>query len=394
MSERQPDFVDECYADKDLSMLQKLTLVIPTYNRNYYLSRCLWYHAHFPFGQIIVADSSPEEKKVVNRETVEKIRSFFSANILYLEYPDERDEYGSMIYRKWNDAASHIQTKFAQNCTDKEFIIPTTSCCAIQFLEENSYYSVADGLYYQLSYDENGKEAYYIWQGEASYAADTALGRITQSLEQLVPVGMQFSIQRAENFKTIYQNLDRHNLYDIRFGEAEIEMSPILMGKTKRMDFPGSIRDLLSLKSKSMGVSSYNKSESSCSRYPLLPDYPKDRYEVLYQNLINCLKSYGTISSENDVIRVIDNFLQKRYQHKQKLLNKSQYVRKIVEKVWHAQPKAIQDKLRILLGEKMLAKPSKPASIIPPEVEIIQQIILSTLHLHNEDSVIPAVSHI
>ena len=56
------DFVDECYADKDLSLLKKLTLVIPTYNRNYYLSRCLWYHAHFPFGQIIVADSSPEEK--------------------------------------------------------------------------------------------------------------------------------------------------------------------------------------------------------------------------------------------------------------------------------------------------------------------------------------------
>ena len=47
---REMDFVDECYADKDLSLLKKLTLVIPTYNRNYYLSRCLWYHAHFPFG--------------------------------------------------------------------------------------------------------------------------------------------------------------------------------------------------------------------------------------------------------------------------------------------------------------------------------------------------------
>ena len=47
------DFVDEYYADKDLSPLKKLTLVIPTYNRNYYLSRCLWYHAHFPFGQSV-----------------------------------------------------------------------------------------------------------------------------------------------------------------------------------------------------------------------------------------------------------------------------------------------------------------------------------------------------
>ena len=27
---REMDFVDECYADKDLSLLKKLTLVIPT----------------------------------------------------------------------------------------------------------------------------------------------------------------------------------------------------------------------------------------------------------------------------------------------------------------------------------------------------------------------------
>ena len=97
MDRREPDFVDECYADKDLSQLQKLTLVIPTYNRNYYLSRCLWYHAHFPFGEIIVADSSPEEKKAVNRETVTKIRSLFGANIRYLEYEPETDKYGGDI---------------------------------------------------------------------------------------------------------------------------------------------------------------------------------------------------------------------------------------------------------------------------------------------------------
>ena len=85
------DFVDEFYADKDLSLLKKLTLIIPTYNRNYYLSRSLWYHAHFPFGQIIVADSSSEEKKAVNRETVDKIRERFGIGILYLEYEPEKE---------------------------------------------------------------------------------------------------------------------------------------------------------------------------------------------------------------------------------------------------------------------------------------------------------------
>ena len=144
MSVRYPDFVDECYADKDLSLLQKLTLVIPTYNRNYYLSRCLWYHAHFPFGQIIVADSSPEEKKVVNRETVEKIRSFFSANIVYLEYLPETEYYGGDIYRKWADAITHVETPYSQFCTDKEFLVPTALTKCISFLDEHRDYVTAN----------------------------------------------------------------------------------------------------------------------------------------------------------------------------------------------------------------------------------------------------------
>ena len=151
MSERQPDFVDECYADKDLSLLKKLTLVIPTYNRNYYLSRCLWYHAHFPFGQIIVADSSPEEKKIVNRETVEKIRSLFYANILYLEYDPETEKYGGDIYRKWGDAVMHVGTKYSQICGDKEYIIPSTLNSEMEFLDNNlEYISAVDKKYLLL----------------------------------------------------------------------------------------------------------------------------------------------------------------------------------------------------------------------------------------------------
>lgn len=103
---REIDFVDEYYADKDPSLLKKLTLVIPTYNRSYYLSRCLWYHAHFPFGEIIVADSSPEEKKVVNRETVQRVREQFCANVRYLEYEPETEKYGGDIYRKWGTRCS------------------------------------------------------------------------------------------------------------------------------------------------------------------------------------------------------------------------------------------------------------------------------------------------
>ena len=129
------DFIDEFYTGKDLSLLKKLTVVIPTYNRNYYLSRCLWYHSHFPFGEIIVADSSPEEKKAVNRETVRKLVEERGVNIRYLESPPETEKYGGDIYRKWGDAVQHVETEYSQICTDKEFLIPTTLCKCIAFLK-------------------------------------------------------------------------------------------------------------------------------------------------------------------------------------------------------------------------------------------------------------------
>ena len=134
---REMDFIDECYDDKDLSLLKKLTLVIPTYNRNYYLSRCLWYHAHFPFGQIIVADSSPEEKKIVNRETVAKIQDWFGTNVLYLEYEPENEIYGGDIYRKWGDAVMHVKTDYSIITTDKQFLYPLSLKSRINYLIDN-----------------------------------------------------------------------------------------------------------------------------------------------------------------------------------------------------------------------------------------------------------------
>ena len=165
---REPDFVDECYADKDLSLLKKLTIVIPTYNRNYYLSRCLWYHAHFPFGEIIVADSSPEEKKVVNRETVAKVREMFGANVRYLEYEPETEKYGGDIYRKWGDAVQHVETEYSLSCADKEFLIPTTVAESIRFLIDHPDYSIADGRYYLIE----SKALIYPWQGNLSLTSD------------------------------------------------------------------------------------------------------------------------------------------------------------------------------------------------------------------------------
>lgn len=154
------DFINEYYVGKEFSQLKMLTLVIPIHNRNYYLSRCLWYHAHFPFGEIIVADSSSDEKKVVNRKTVKMIREKFGANVRYLEYEPETEEYGGDIFRKWGDAIQHVETEYSMICTDKEFVMPEMVLNAVDYLSKNDDYTIVDGAYYYVEVNSKGRVHY------------------------------------------------------------------------------------------------------------------------------------------------------------------------------------------------------------------------------------------
>ena len=271
MDKRGLDFVDACYDDKDLSSLEKVTVVIPTHNRNYYLSRCLWYHAHFPFGEIIVADSSNDEKRTVNRRTVTEIQQHFSTRITYLEYDFPPEEYGGDIYRKWSDAVQHVGTEYSLSCTDKEFLIPTAVSQAVLFLDEHPDYSIADSTY--LMAESPG--LVYPWQSDLSFESDDVVVRLNELVDFKLAVGTQFALRSSSQHKLMFENLAKYELYDLRFGEIEIELFPLLSGKTRRDTTSYlSIRDV----SKSRQKFSTVKSESSFLRYPFIYEYPAERY--------------------------------------------------------------------------------------------------------------------
>ena len=382
MSERQPDFVDECYADKDLSMLQKLTLVIPTYNRNYYLSRCLWYHAHFPFGQIIVADSSPEEKKVVNRETVEKIRSFFFANIVYLEYQPETEYYGGDIYRKWADAITHVETPYSQFCTDKEFLIPTALIRCMSFLDEHRDYVTAEGVVYQLRGSENSGYDLTPWQKVPSVTAETETERLKTAWERVT--GALFSVYRTEEHQLIYQNLLDFNIDDIRYGETAIEIQPLVMGMIQKFhDLNGRVRDISHLKTESL-VSNINTKESSFTRYPRIQDYPKDLGWRLLGNLQRCCSSLSVDSkiSSEVISEIIAKIFQYRYNSGVGLYDKV----KIVRVLWNKIPLTFQRRFKRLIG---FGDTQFTAEELGSEIVLITNIIRDTEDWHQNDEPIP-----
>ena len=284
------DFVDECYAGKDLSLLKKLTLVIPTYNRNFYLSRCLWYHAHFPFGQIIVADSSPEEKKVVNLETVAKIEELFGVDILYLEYEPETEKYGGDIYRKWGDAVMHVETEYSQICTDKEFYVPTTLCRLINFLEDNPDYTVGSGLF--TNYANSLQK---IYSSRESITNSDALQRYCRALKQGWNQSQLLSLHRANIQKKIYKPIITSEINDIRFGERYVAFIAYAYGKMYHVNCPYNLRDIEKIRNKDQSI---NKDESSTLRYPQLVEYDKeaDYYQHSYEG---CHRAILQLLSEN-----------------------------------------------------------------------------------------------
>lgn len=387
----EPDFVDECYAGKDLSLLKKLTLVIPTYNRNYYLSRCLWYHAHFPFGEIIVADSSPEEKKVVNRETVAKVREMFGANVRYLEYEPETEKYGGDIYRKWGDAVQHVETEYSQICTDKEFLIPTTVNECISFLDQHHDYCIAEGADYQLIW--SGKKIIFCpWQNLVSLTDSNGIDRLhAYNMSKGEPLGTQFSVQRSINHKNNYANLTLYQINDIRFGETAIELQPVILGKTKRfIELPGNCRDCLHIKTNTTKGVLKTTSESSFTRYPILIDYPRERYTILLSNIVRCFHDLIGKTNDNEGIAELDNqmpdlilkILMKRDAgtYRNQLLNKSPIIQYIWENISYPLKSLISNRL----GAGFVPAPLSP-SAITEELHCILQIISLINTFHDSD---------
>ena len=381
------DLVDELYANKDLGLLKKLTVVIPTYNRNYYLSRCLWYHSHFPFGEIIVADSSPDGKKAVNRETVRKIVEKRGANIRYLEYPPEKEKYGGDIFRKWGDAVQHVETEYLQICTDKEFFIPATLCKCIAFLDEHGDYGIAAGSRYDIKSSKTGSLAFFEAFPGRSLSIDypNPLARLLAFSNSVPDTFNLLSLRRSHLHKDIYNALFEAGVNDLRFGELGLELLSVIRSRSIYYpNEPHACRDIIQLSSPRIKRST---PESSATRYPLLDEYvQKGLYSDYLDRLASCMTreylsldpSIMTVEEVNELMKiVITNFQKKRGFFG----NSQSEVLRWGMLILSYLPAGISGYVR-----RVLNRPAQnPVADIPDECRVITQIIIKTLHLHNKD---------
>jgi len=390
------DYIDEFYADKDLSLLKKLTLVIPTYNRNYYLSRCLWYHAHFPFGEIIVADSSPEEKKVVNRETVAKIRETFGANVRYLEYDPETEKYGGDIYRKWGDAVQHVQTEYSILTTDKQFTLPLTLNNEISYLDKNSDYVSADGMRYWVERKSKQQMKYLVGRDFRETPSITSANPIDRYKEaRHNESNGLFMLYKSDVLKRIYYYLINGKITDIRFGEIFICSAGYMFGKSVFM--PETItlcRDVIQINRKGR----LNLSESVSRRYPDMDDYHNiEVYDHFFNTYLNSLKNMiveefpnFTSNDINELINEIQLMMQNTSDNKQDKLSLYAVMMKhpIIKYLWQRTPMIVKQPIRVITGydDSQLYIEDIPYNLL-----LIERIINKTQFFYKNDQSISAI---
>lgn len=177
----------------------KLTVIIPTHNREKYLGRSVEYWSSLAV-YIIVVDSSSEETKLE-----------FPANFEYHHLPNES------FSKKISYSLSKVKTSYVVMCPDDDFQTENGLTSCVNFLEENQNYSAVHGRY--ISFLKN-KEIFIkdIYGSIDKYEVSdiNVLDRLKLGLENYIL--WYWAIHRTEEMKIIfseYRNVVNGNLIEI-----------------------------------------------------------------------------------------------------------------------------------------------------------------------------------
>ena len=221
-------------------MIPKFTIIIPTYNRSKYLKRILNYYNKYERNfKIIVADSSSDENKRVNKKNI-SLLSFL--DIQYI------DKYASKInpYDKWCNVLNYVKTKYALFCADDDFIIPNGIKKSIDFLEKNADFSCAQGHYISFYLGNNLQKKEFVFKPSYTYYNSITSDNVKDRLFSNFVNYMQtiYAVHRTNLLKMIFEESAKYT-NDNRFGELLASMLDLVYGKVKKLDILYSAREVI-----------------------------------------------------------------------------------------------------------------------------------------------------
>jgi glycosyltransferase domain-containing protein len=251
--------------------MPECSIIIPTHNRQDYLSRILTYYAGFKEKfKIIIADSSDGKTKKINEKI---IASMSNLDIKNLNFYSPKIK----VTPKITNAIDYVRTKYCVFCADDDFITPNGMHKSIEFLRKNSDFSVAHGSYIKFYLNTNYREKQrFLWRPiypHKSLTSEDPKNRLTSHLLNYYPTF--YAIHRTNLLKTIYKETSFSKVEPVRFGELLPSALTLLYGKMKCLDIIYAVRD---------GGSSGGKA------WPSLFDFmKKDKYRVEYSRFKQCL---------------------------------------------------------------------------------------------------------
>ncbi len=207
-------------------------IIIPTYQRPAYLRRILdYYNDYGEDFKIIVADSSSDDIKAINKET---ISSTSKLDIKYLDdYPAKINPIGKIA-----DAVNYVKTEYCVMCGDDDFVTPDGIRQSVDFLEKNPDFTVAHGyyIYFYLKIDERGNQQFYwkpLYSHESIIFPDAKV-RLNYLLSNWTQATF-YAVHRTDFLKMIFDEAARFANNDL-FGELLPLMLTLIYGKIKCLD--------------------------------------------------------------------------------------------------------------------------------------------------------------
>lgn len=142
----------------------RCTVIIPTYGRPQHLKRILSYYHQYGGGlSVVIADSSIEEVKKLNKEIA---LSFKNTSFQYLDKYDQSINPIAKIF----DALNQVDTEYCTICADDDFITPLGIEEAIHFLDLNPDFTTVCGDY--VMFVVKGVPCYRLYRSQTNAHAE------------------------------------------------------------------------------------------------------------------------------------------------------------------------------------------------------------------------------
>ena len=209
------------------SIFDKVTLMIPTFNRPLYLFRILdYYSLNAPGLKILVGDSSSNENKETNRKI---ISSFQNLDIMYV------GDYSSDVHTfvKVCGMSKYVNTQFCVICADDDFVTPDGIAQSAEFLEKNSDYTIAHGHYIAFWIEADK----FCWEPCYAYESSTSPDSVTRFLSYFAnyDTATFYAVHNTEFLRMIFSEVAGYGEQSI-MDEISLSMLTLICGKMKHLD--------------------------------------------------------------------------------------------------------------------------------------------------------------